>query len=96
MVVETTTVNDCIVSDTALVSYYGLRFLVCAMDYCPVLDIDFVPDTNAIDIAPDNRIKPDTALIANNDVTNDCCIFGTKQFAPTFGCMLLTGKIKGI
>lgn len=48
------------------------------MQHSSVLDIDFVPDADAVYISAYNRIEPDTALISHNYITHNSGIRGDK------------------
>jgi hypothetical protein len=54
-----------------VVANNGSRFLVSAMNDSPILDIGFIPDPDAVNIAPDNRIKPDTAVITQRYLSHN-------------------------
>src|SRR6186713_776149 len=67
-VFEGTAVYDGIMSDAYLISDFGFCFLVGAVNHSAILDIHFVPDTDGVNIAAQDGIKPHTATVAHNHV----------------------------
>jgi hypothetical protein len=68
-ILDCTAMYDGIMTDRYVVADYHLGFLVGSVDDDAILDVYFVTDPDAVDIAPDDGIEPDTALIANLHVT---------------------------
>jgi hypothetical protein len=59
-------------------------FLVSAVDYCAVLDIHVISDSDIMNIAPDNGIEPYTAVIPHHNITGYRGIIGQKTILSEF------------
>lgn len=68
MIVNGTAMNDGQMSDAHIVADDGLRFFEGAMDDCIVLDINAVADADGINIAADNGVEPNRAVVAHNHI----------------------------
>jgi hypothetical protein len=57
--------------NTYVVANGSFCFLVGAMDNCPILNISIVANPNLVYIATDNGIKPNRAMFAQHNITNN-------------------------
>jgi hypothetical protein len=71
MVFDGAAVDNGVVADAHLITNDGAGLLVCTVDHGPVLDIDHISDAYRIDIAPDDRVEPYTAVISKDYVSNN-------------------------
>jgi len=55
------------------------------MDDCTILNVNIIPDSDIMYIAPYNGIKPNTAFIAYNNISNNGRIFGNKTIGADLG-----------
>jgi hypothetical protein len=69
-------VNNCLMTDGNRITDLDNRFLIQGVQDSTILDIDSVPDPDAIHISPENRIKPYTAVVAQNDISDNHRSFG--------------------
>jgi hypothetical protein len=77
--------DDGIVADAYAITNDGAGLLVCAVENCPVLDVNLVPDPDCVHIAPYDRIEPYTAVISNDYVAYDGGIRGDKAVFAELG-----------
>jgi hypothetical protein len=68
--------NNGVMGDGNIVPYIHRCYFVSAMHHHTVLDVNIVTNPDAMDITPDNSIKPYTAAVSDNNVTYDCGIIG--------------------
>jgi hypothetical protein len=66
--------NNGPVPDRNIIAYDCLGPFKRAMQDRSILDVYFVSDPDAVNIAPDDGIEPDAAVAAHYDVTYDCCV----------------------
>jgi hypothetical protein len=64
------------VTDTYVVANSRSSPFISAVNNGAILDIYFIANTDTVDISPDDRLKPDTTIIAHNGVTNEGSIIG--------------------
>jgi len=69
-------VNDGAMGNGYIAADIYRRFSVSAMDDHRILDIYIIADADVVDISPDNCIEPDTAIIADDHIPDDCRILG--------------------
>jgi hypothetical protein len=86
---QTTSMNDRIMPDTAPVSNYCFCFLIGAMNNRSILYIDLVADPDAVDIPSDHGIKPDAAMISDNHITKDRGIISYKTGCSQAGMIVI-------
>ena len=43
------------------------------MEHAEILDVRPFADPDVIHVTPNNRVKPDTAVLAHDDITDDDC-----------------------
>ena len=48
----------------------GIRFFISAVDNGPILDIDLIANANGIDVSTDHRVKPETAIVPGDHISN--------------------------
>jgi hypothetical protein len=70
------TMHDGIVTNRDIVAYDGGVFLISAMYYCAVLNIDFVAYFYEMYVAPNYGIEPNTTGISKGNIPYNSCIFG--------------------
>jgi hypothetical protein len=67
--------NNNIMSDGYIVTYFNDRTLVEAMKHRAVLYVNLVSDPDGIHITPDNHVEPEAAEIAGYNVSDDDSCF---------------------
>ncbi len=72
---ERTAVYECAMADGNVVADGGGGAQVGAVQDGAVLNVDFVANADAVDIAAHHRLKPDAAIVADDHVANDGRIF---------------------
>jgi hypothetical protein len=91
MVFNGTAMDDGIVTDAHLITNDGAGLLVCTVDHGPVLDIDHISYAYRVHVAPDNGIKPDTAVISkdyvayNGGIWRDIAVFAELREHTLYG-----------
>ena len=71
-----------VVSDRHIIADFYGRFFIKRMQHAPVLDIYPVPDAYGVDISSQDRVEPDTAIVSQYDIANDCGIVGKETIVP--------------
>ena len=71
-------VYDRIMTNRYIIANLGRTFLVGSMNYRPVLYVDSIPNTNAMDITTHHSLIPHRAVIAYNNVSYKGGVFGKK------------------
>jgi hypothetical protein len=80
------TVYDHVMTDGDIVFDLNDRFFEKRMQRAAVLDVHPVADPDRVHIAPQHRIEPDGAVVANLHITNDCCILRQVTVLPDLRC----------
>jgi hypothetical protein len=83
---------DRMVADRDIVPDRSSAFLKSAMDTGAVLHIYLVPDPDKIDIATDDRIEPETAVITGNNIPDNRRIRGDKTVIAKLRKFVFYGK----
>jgi hypothetical protein len=68
--------NNGAMGDRHVVADADRRFLIGAMNDGAILDIDFIANTDRMNVAPDHRVKPYAATVAHDDIANDNGVVG--------------------
>jgi hypothetical protein len=76
IVVQSAAVYDGAVADGDIVTYVNRGLLVGTMDNRTILNVDFVAYPDEMHVASDHRLKPNTAIIAHHNISDDSRIFG--------------------
>src|ERR1700683_3478915 len=73
-VLDSTAMNDGIVTDRNIVAYDDLRLLISRMNHYPILDIHLVTDMDAPHVSPHDSVEPNAAVITDLHPANDSSI----------------------
>ena len=60
--------------------------LIGRVDHCAILNIDPVPNCDAIHITANNSLKPYAAVVAHNNIADERCVFGKITTRPIGRC----------
>jgi hypothetical protein len=74
------TMDDGQMTNTYTITNDGACLFVCAMDNCPILNIDFISNSDGIYVAPDDRIEPDGTPVSHHNIAHDGGIWRDKTF----------------
>jgi hypothetical protein len=88
-------VDNGVVADAYTITNDGAGLLVCAVDNCPVLDIDLISDPDGVYIPPHHGVKPYTAVISNDYVAYHRGIRGDKAVISKLRADSIDGKNYG-
>src|SRR5690606_35602319 len=84
--VDGASVYDSLMSYGNKISNIRFGSFIRAMDDRSILDIDPVPDSNAVHISPHYRLKPHAAFIPHDNIAHDGCVLGQITiFSPLWG-----------
>jgi hypothetical protein len=67
--------NNSAMTNANIVANGGGCLLIGAMDDSAILYIDLIAHSNLMDIAANNSLKPNTALVAHDHITNNGRVF---------------------
>lgn len=73
-----------VMTDRHIVANLNGRFLIQGMKDGTILDIDPIADADGIDVAAKDGAKPDTASLANLDITDDGRVIREKRILADF------------
>ena len=87
--------NNGMMTDGYVVADGGAEALVGAVKAGAILDVDLVPDTNEIHIAPHYGIEPGAAIVAHYNVTDDRGIGSYETIVAELWVFTFNGKYDG-
>jgi hypothetical protein len=70
--------NDCIMTDRHIVADNGFRSQEGGVDHGAILHVYLVSHPDAVHISTNHRIKPYTALVSGNHITNNSGVWRKK------------------
>jgi hypothetical protein len=94
MVVYGTAMYQRAVANAHVVTDGGAAFLVGAVEDGPVLDINFIANADKVHIAAHHCLKPNGALVAHHDITDDGSIFGQETISAKLWSDIAAGENK--
>lgn len=68
LVMDRASMHDRVVPDGHIITDDGLCLLIRAVEYGPILYIDFIADPDTVDVAADDGIEPDAAVVSHDHI----------------------------